>query len=159
MEKQQLLQEILAVVKEHIGEDTVEESYINELDYGIPYITVNRNQWLEVAQILYRHDHLQYNYLRNLSGVDQETHIEVVYHLTSMSLHHDICIKVKLDREDPVAPSVTFIWATANWNEREAYDLLGIQFENHPDLRRIMMPDDWVGYPLRKDYVPIDPEV
>jgi NADH-quinone oxidoreductase subunit C len=66
---------------------------------------------------------------------------------------------VKTNREEASIPSVTLLWSTANWNEREIFDLLGIDFPGHPDLRRIMMPDDWVGYPLRKDYVSIDPEV
>lgn len=99
------------------------------------------------------------NYLRNVSGTDQETHLEVAYHMLSLETKQDYCFKVKTEREAAAIPSVTPVWPTANWNEREIYDLLGIHFHGHPDLRRIMMPDDWVGHPLRKDYEPFDPEV
>ncbi|MNG35626.1 NAD(P)H-quinone oxidoreductase subunit J [compost metagenome] len=83
----------------------------------------------------------------------------MAYHLLSLPHKHEYCVKVKTDRDQPSIPSVTPVWATANWNEREVYDLLGIDFPGHPNLVRIMMPDDWVGHPLRKDYEPLDPEV
>jgi NADH-quinone oxidoreductase subunit C len=105
------------------------------------------------------HTELACNYLRNLSGVDYETYMEVVYYPLNMDTRETYCIKVRVDREQPQVSSVTPIWETANWNEREIFDLLGIDFPDHPDMRRIMMPDDWEGHPLRKDYVPLDPEV
>jgi NADH-quinone oxidoreductase subunit C len=83
----------------------------------------------------------------------------VVYYPLNMERRETYCIKVRTDREQPSVASVTPLWETANWNEREIFDLLGIDFPGHPDLRRIMMSDDWVGHPLRKDYVPLDPEV
>ncbi|MNG02001.1 NADH-quinone oxidoreductase subunit C/D [compost metagenome] len=91
--------------------------------------------------------------------MDQETHLEVAYHLLSLTHKHEYCVKVKTDRDQASIPSVTDVWPTANWNEREAFDLFGIDFPGHPNLVRIMMPDDWVGHPLRKDYEPLDPEV
>jgi NADH-quinone oxidoreductase subunit C len=77
----------------------------------------------------------------------------VVYHLYSYTHGHRIAVKVLVPFENPRVPSVTHLWAGANWHEREAYDLLGIVFEGHPDLRRILLPEDWVGHPLRKEYV------
>src|SRR5690606_25137167 len=105
------------------------------------------------------HAELKLSYLRNVTGVDYETHLESVFYLINFTDKQDYCVKVRTDREQAAMPSVTSVWQTANWNEREIYDLLGIEFTGHPNLKRIMMPDDWVGYPLRKDYEPIDPEV
>jgi NADH-quinone oxidoreductase subunit C len=85
--------------------------------------------------------------------------MEVAYHLLSLSNKRDYCIKVKTDRDQPSIPSVSVLWPTANWNEREIFDLLGIDFPGHPNMTRIMMSDEWVGHPLRKDYEPLDPEV
>jgi NADH:ubiquinone oxidoreductase subunit C len=77
----------------------------------------------------------------------------VVYHLTSTTLHHTVVLRVVLaDKANPSVATVSDLWAGAEYFEREAYDLLGIRFENHPDLRRLFLEDDWVGYPLRKDY-------
>lgn len=87
-------------------------------------------------------------------------HLEVVYHLSSISKKHTLVVKVILPRwrdgvegELPQVPTVSGVWRTADWHERETYDLSGIEFVGHPDLKRILCPDDWVGYPLRKDYV------
>jgi NADH/F420H2 dehydrogenase subunit C len=81
-----------------------------------------------------------------------QTKITSVYHLYSMSQNHKLVIKCELDRGAPKIPTVCDLWAGCEWFERETYDMFGVVFENHPDLRRIMMTDDWVGYPLRKDY-------
>lgn len=78
--------------------------------------------------------------------------MEVIYHLYSIPHDESLAIKVVLDRQAPIVESVVDIWATANWLERETYDLLGIRFSNHPDMRRILLPNDWEGHPLRKDY-------
>ncbi len=158
-QNQVLLNQVTSIIEEFIGNEAIAESFINQTDNQLPCFVIHNQKWSEVAQLLKNHPDLQFDYLRNLSGVDQETHMEVVYHITSMKKNTDLCIKVNTSRENPSIESVTFVWSTANWTEREVYDLLGIHFNNHPDLRRIMMPDDWVGYPLRKDYVPIDPEV
>lgn len=153
------LDRLLALIRENIAEDAIEDAYINELDRDLPTVVVSPKRWVETSALLKNHPELGFAYLRNLSGVDHETHMEVVYHLLSMDRKEDCCIKVKTDRENPSVPSVAPVWPTANWNEREVYDLLGIDFPGHPDLSRIMMPDDWVGHPLRKDYEPHDPEV
>jgi len=85
--------------------------------------------------------------------VDRLDRFEVVYHLASLSHGHRIVLKAIVPRDDPHIASVAAIYPTANWHERETYDLMGIVFDGHPDLRRILLPDDWEGHPLRKDYV------
>jgi len=97
---------------------------------------------------------LRFDFLQNLTAVDwiKRDVIELVYHLFSYVHRHAICVKVDLPRATPRAPTVVPVWPTANWLEREQYDLLGVVFEGHPDLRRLLMPDDWVGHPMRKDF-------
>ncbi|MCI3921396.1 NADH-quinone oxidoreductase subunit C [Paenibacillus sp. TRM 82003] len=153
------LDRLLAILGEFVGADAVDESFINEKNADLPTVVVKGDRWFKAAETLKANPELSMNYLRNVSGVDQETHLEVVYHLINLTTKHEICVKVKADRDAPVIPSVTPIWPTADWNEREVYDLLGVEFPGHPNLVRIMMSDDWVGHPLRKDYEPLDPEV
>ncbi|WNQ11561.1 NADH-quinone oxidoreductase subunit C [Paenibacillus aurantius] len=153
------LDRVVELLKEAVGAEAVAEAYINEKDGDCPTLVMAPEHWVAAAGLLKTHEELRQNYLRNVTGTDMETHLEVVYHLISLETKQEYCVKVKTDRDQPSVPSVTPVWATANWNEREIYDLLGVDFPGHPDLRRIMMPDDWVGYPLRKDYEPIDPEV
>jgi NADH-quinone oxidoreductase subunit C len=93
--------------------------------------------------------------LSSVTAVDRypaEPRFEVVYHLHSLERKGRLRVKCRVRGQDPVIESVTSVWRSANWYEREVYDLFGIRFLNHPDLRRIMMPDDWEGHPLRKDY-------
>ncbi|HZG58824.1 NADH-quinone oxidoreductase subunit C, partial [Paenibacillus sp.] len=156
---QPFLERVSALIGELVGPDAIEKAEINEKSGELPTLTVNAEKWFKTAETLKMNPELSMNYLRNLSGVDQETHLEVVYHLLNLTTKREVCVKVKADRERPVVPSVTPLWSTADWNEREVYDLLGVDFPGHPDLRRIMMSDDWVGHPLRKDYEPLDPEV
>ena len=90
-----------------------------------------------------------------MSGLDnghEKNTMEVIYNLYSIPCNQHLTVKVTLNRQEPKIPSVEPIWKTADWQEREAYDMYGIIFEGHPDLRRILMPADWNGYPLRKDY-------
>lgn len=157
--KQPLLDRLVQLIKTRVAQDAVEEAYINEANDHLPTVVIKNEHWLACAKMLKSDEQLQLNYLRNVAGVDYETHMETVYHLQSLATSENFCFKVRTDRNRPSVASVTSVWATANWNEREIYDLLGIDFPGHPDLRRILMPDDWVGHPLRKDYVPIDPEV
>ncbi len=91
-------------------------------------------------------------YLSCLSGADWGTHLEVVYDLASLQQPVKVHLRVPVDRQQPELRTVTDIWPAANWHERECFDLFGIRFDRHPDLRRILLPEDWVGYPLRKDY-------
>ena len=143
--------EIHARVKERFGEGVLEfnDTVLN------PYIKLVPEIVAEVGHELKDDAELQFNCLMCLSGVDYGAgkNLGVVYHLQSMPLMHQIVLKIDLPRESPSVPSVALIWRTADWHEREAYDLFGIRFEGHPDLRRIFLPDDWEGHPLRKDYV------
>lgn len=120
-----------------------------------PRIHVNATEWREMAEFLRGEAGLRFDWLANLSGVDYiaEEKMCVVYDLYSFELRHAFAVKVYCARNDPRVPSVCDLWPAANWHEREAFDLLGIVFEGHPDPRRILCDDDWVGHPLRKDYV------
>ena len=115
-------------------------------------------KYYEVMELLRFHEDLHLiicqSYMRGFV-----THMEVYVHLFSYGKKQSVAVKVKLDREAPQVESVTALWKGADWPEREAYDLLGIVFKGHPNLSRILMPDDWVGHPLRKDYEPYDVEV
>jgi NADH-quinone oxidoreductase subunit C len=118
-------------------------------------IRVKKEDLLEIGHFLKEEKDLLFNFLSLLCGVDyfpRKPRFEVVYHLYSFRYNQRLRLKVPVDGEPPVVPSVTSIWPGANWHERETYDLLGIQFQGHPDLRRILLPDDWEGHPLRKDY-------
>jgi len=108
--------------------------------------------WKEFAQQLRFDERLHFDFLFCVTGVDWKTHFTMVYHLTSTSHRHTMVVKCKLDRGNPEIETVSDIWRTAEFHEREAYDLFGIRFLNHPDLRRLFMTDDWKGWPLRKDY-------
>jgi NADH-quinone oxidoreductase subunit C len=120
---------------------------------------IKNESWHDVARFLKEDDQLAFDYLSNLHGVDYEDRMEVYYHFYSYKNRQSLAVKVKTNREAPSVASVMDIWSGANWNERETFDLLGIYFPGHTDLRRIMLPDDWVGHPLRKDYVQYDEEV
>jgi len=119
-----------------------------------PWVLVKPEALAEVCRFLKSDPRTQMDSLMNLTAVDwpKRNQIDVVYHLFSYPHRHVFILKVQLDRASPVVPSVESVWKAANWLEREQYDLLGVQFTGHPDLRRIMLPDDWVGHPLRKDY-------
>lgn len=95
---------------------------------------------------------LDFDYLFCLTCVDWKTHFNMVYHFSSTTHRHNIVVKVKVDKTNPEVETVSDIWRTAEMLEREVYDLFGIIFLHHPDLRRLIMPDDWQGWPLRKDY-------
>jgi NADH/F420H2 dehydrogenase subunit C len=96
---------------------------------------------------------LAFDYPADITAVDWSDRLEMVYHLYSISHKHKLTLKADLDRDKPVAPSVTSVWKGANWQEREVFDLFGIKFQGHPDMRRILLPEEFEGYPLRKDYV------
>ena len=125
-----------------------------------PYLTVPATQLVELCQFLRDDDRLFFDLLACLTAIDNGLEIntmEVVYNFTSIPYEHDLMLKVIVPRNEnssplPSVPSVAHIWRTADWHEREAFDLVGIRFDNHPDLRRILLPADWVGHPLRVDY-------
>lgn len=138
-----------------------------------PWIEVAPEGLVEVCRYLKQAPELQFNMLNCITGVDYfepdekkakrvkwgEPRTEVVYHLSSIQQKHSLVLKVILPRwkDDeegvpPELPSVASVWRTADWHEREVYDLSGVWFTGHPDLRRILCPEDWIGFPLRKDY-------
>jgi len=119
-----------------------------------PYVVVDAAAMHAIGAYLRHDDDLQFDSLMCLSGVDYgpEKTLGVVYHLASMRHRHKLTVKVDVAREGGSVPSVSDIWRTAEWHEREAHDMCGMRFENHPDHRRILLPDDWEGFPLRKDY-------
>lgn len=109
----------------------------------------------EVCEYLQRDRDCYFDMLSCLTGLDngpEAATMEVIYNLYSIPFNTHLMLRVVLPRDNPEVPSVTSVYRTANWHEREAYDLFGIQFTGHPDLRRILLPADWEGYPLRKDY-------
>jgi NADH-quinone oxidoreductase subunit C len=137
-----------------------------------PFVVVVPSDLLDVCRFLRDDARLRLDMLNCISGVDYleidpkkapkagfEPHLEVVYHFQSFTHRHRFVLKVILPRwkddkagELPEVPSVTSLWRAADWHEREVYDLSGVRFSGHPDLKRILLADDWVGHPLRKDY-------
>lgn len=118
-------------------------------------VIVKAEKIIEVAQHLRDADGLKYNLLSDITVVDYypaEPRFGVCYHLYSMAFNRRLRLKVLWSDGDAPVPSMTQLWPSANWEEREAYDMMGIVFSGHPDMRRIFMPDDWQGYPQRKDY-------
>ena len=113
---------------------------------------IESQNWLPFAQTLRQRDDLYFDFLFCVTCVDWKTHLSMVYHLTSYKHGHILVVKSKLDRTKPEIESVSSIWRTADFHERESYDLFGVIFLHHPDLRRLFLTDDWVGWPLRKDY-------
>ncbi len=108
----------------------------------------------ELASELNSNKETAFDFLYCLTGADWNEYMMVIYHLRSTIHPHSIVLKAKIDdRENPEVETVSDIWRTAEFNERETYDFFGIVFQNHPDMRRIFLEDDWVGFPLRKDYV------
>jgi NADH-quinone oxidoreductase subunit C len=117
-------------------------------------LVIKADSLLQVAEYLRDTDSLKFDYFNYITAVDYYSYFEVVYQLTSMEHNHTIIIKTRCyDREKPVVPSVIGLWQGADLQEREIYDLMGVQFEGHPNLKRIFLWEGFKGYPLRKDYL------
>lgn len=119
-----------------------------------PRVHVAPADWPQIAAWLRNEPAIQLDWLRCLTGIDYaaDGQLAVAYELMSFTHRHDLAVKVYVSRDNPVIVSVAHLWPAANWHEREAFDLLGIVFEGHPNLQRILLADDWAGHPLRKDY-------
>ncbi len=160
--------EIIALLEEKFG-GRIKSKKLDAID---PFFVADPADLLEVCRFLKEDPRLRFDLLNCISGVDYleidpkkapkagfEPHLEVVYHLSSFTHRHRIVLKLILPRwkankpnELPEVPSVTPLWRAADWHEREVYDLSGVWFAGHPDLTRILLSEDWVGHPLRKDY-------
>ena len=142
---------IHARIEARFGESAV------ALEDAVDPVTLVRDakQLIEVMTFLKTDPELAFDFLRSVTGIDWPSlgSIESVYHLYSYRANQAHVVKVRVPRARPEVPTVEGLWPTANWYEREAFDLVGIRYLEHSDLRRIMLPDDWVGHPLRKDYV------
>ncbi|MBZ5857785.1 NADH-quinone oxidoreductase subunit C [Flavihumibacter profundi] len=114
-------------------------------------VLIDPKDWKSLAQQL-RDSEFDFNYLFCLTCIDWKTHLTMVYHLSSTGHRQTIVIKANLDRANPEIETVSGIWRTAEFHEREVYELFGVKFLNHPDLRRLILTDDFEGYPLRKDF-------
>ena len=144
--------------------DALEEAYpgLDEaiekvvVDRGELTLYVRREKLVELCQVLRDDEALRFEFCSSVSGVDyldmDERRLHVVYHLTSMTYRRRIRLEVAVTADDPHVPSVTSVYPTADWQERETYDMFGVIFDGHPGLTRILMPDDWEGHPQRKDY-------
>ncbi len=122
---------------------------------GETTVVVPRQHLVRVSEYLAGQPGLLFSFLSDLTAVDRfplEPRFELNYQLLSLDRKERLRLRVRLPGAEPVVASVSPVWPTANWHERETFDLFGIRFEGHPDLTRILMPDDWEGYPLRKDY-------
>ncbi|MBI1853997.1 MAG: NADH-quinone oxidoreductase subunit C [Planctomycetes bacterium] len=142
--------EIFAAIKTKFPDAIVEENTTNR----DPYLKLKPEAILLVCRFLRTDPRLLMDYLACLSGCDYGTShpLAVVYHVESIRFKHTVVLRVDLPRDHPVIESVTLLWRGANWHEREAFDLYGIEFSGHPNLKRILCAEDWVGFPLRKDY-------
>jgi NADH-quinone oxidoreductase subunit C len=143
-------QEINDLLKATFGDAIIEAKLDGVLD---PWIKIAPERVKDIAKFLRDDERTQCDSLMLLTGMDYtKGRLGVVYHLHSMKLGHKIVLKTEVSADQPHVPSVESIWRTADWQEREAFDMFGVVFDGHPDPRRILMPDDWEGHPLRKDY-------
>ncbi len=145
--------DIYEKLQQEFGESIIS---FHEEEHSDSYAIVEPAKLRDICLFLRDEEDLDFDYLACLSGVDfkskQSDDLGVVYHLYSVALKHTFVLKVVLGRETPKVPTVENVWKAANWHEREAYDMYGVVFEDHPNLIRILTPYDWEGYPLRKDY-------
>lgn len=136
-------------------EDTIRAQFPDAVvessdSHGVPSLRLQPAALKGVCELLKSKG---FDYLADVTAVDWQDRIEVLYQLTAIESNNKVTLRVNLDRANPVVDSVTSVWRGAEYQEREVYDLMGVKFTGHPDLRRILLPEDWEGYPLRKDYV------
>jgi NADH-quinone oxidoreductase subunit C len=143
----------LQTIRDKIREKFPEHLVVEDLS-NADCLVVPQEIYRQVAEFLNRDEELNFNYLEFQTCVDHPPeHLHFVVYMRSVELKHRIGLKVVLDRNRPALPTLADLWANADWNEREVFDLFGVVFHDHPDLRRLMMPEDWTGHPLRKDYL------
>lgn len=132
------------------GEDVLEAAELKQFQ---PTFTIKNAHWVDVVEYFKTDSALAFTYPELMAGTDYKDYIEVYALVHSFALDYDVALKTRTPRENPSVPSITHLFAGFNWEEREIYDLLGVDFPGHPDMRRIMLEDHWKGHPLRKDYV------
>ena len=143
-------------LREQFGADKILEHVVTgdeKKGFRDPYILVKTDCLPDICLFLRDNESTRFDMLHCLSAVDWPDYFESVIHLWSMIHRHWAIVKVRTGKVDPHVPSVSHIWPAANWHEREAYDLVGIIYDGHPRLTRILLPDQWEGHPLKKDYV------
>lgn len=154
-------EEALVLEKETDDSENEEEEKEKEevellarLNFDRPMIILNSDQWsLDLAKLLHDDPDLQFDFLQCVTGVDYKDFMEVVYNFYSTTKKHYLYVKVRTSRENPSIISADPVWKAADYMEREVYDLLGVEFKGHWNMKRILLTDDWEGYPLRKDYI------
>ena len=142
---------VLEKLRRRFGDNVVS----THSDFGDDTALVRRERIVEILIFLRDDPDLRFEFMMDLTGVDylgEEPRFEVVYHLYSFEKKHRVRIKARIPEEDPVIDSAVSVWPGIDWYEREAYDMYGIRFRNHPNLKRILMYEEFVGHPLRKDY-------
>ncbi|MQA24645.1 MAG: NADH-quinone oxidoreductase subunit C [Micromonosporaceae bacterium] len=149
--------EVVDCLRDALAEAGAEDDWIAKIvvDRGELTLHIRPERIADVCRVMRDDDSLRFELCSSVSGVDyldEERRLHVCYHLTSMTYRRRIRLETAVTAEDPHVPSVTQIYPTADWQERETYDMFGVVFDGHPNLTRILMPDDWEGYPQRKDY-------
>lgn len=143
-------EELLAIIR------SVSHGEISEIPNSVPFgVIIPKENLVAVGEALHKNPSCYFDMLTCVTGVDNGPEagtMEVIYHVYSIPFHQSLALKVMVSRENPEVETISSLWKSANWLEREVYDMFGIVFKNHPDLRRILMPADWKGFPLRKDY-------
>lgn len=145
-------EEIKNILIEKLGQTVVLKEDSAQLQ---PQLTISREMILPVCKELHNHPKTYFDFLSCITGIDngpEKGTMEVIYHLYSIPFNHAFILRVELQRTNPSLPSIMPVYKSADWHEREIFDMFGINFEGHPDLRRILLPADWEGFPLRKDY-------
>ncbi|HHP7242695.1 MAG TPA: NADH-quinone oxidoreductase subunit C [Cyclobacteriaceae bacterium] len=143
-------------IKQIILDESEDEIIPEEIDDITPAgFKIEKDKLIPFCKIIFNHEALLFDLLACITGIDNGKEpgtMEVIYNFTSIPFRQNLSLKIQLDRNNPEVDSLCNLWKTANWQEREVFDLLGIIFIGHPDLRRILLPADWEGFPLRKDY-------
>ena len=142
---------------EHIAKVIKEQGISVEINLEAkqPFILFFKEDIVKLFSSLFYYKEFYFDFLNCITCVDngaEKGSIDLIYHLTSIPFEHSVILKTEIPREDSEISSVSSVWKSADWHEREIFDLFGVKFTNHPDLRRILMPADWEGFPLRKDY-------
>lgn len=144
------IEAVRKIIEECTGALAKEVPNATPLCFEIPFQNI-----LKVCEVLHQNASTYFDMLSCVTGVDngvEANAMEVIYHLYSIPFNQSLALKVVLPRTAPEVSSISSVWKSANWLEREVFDMFGIVFKDHPDLRRILMPADWNGFPLRKDY-------